>query len=113
MKTNILLLFSAMLMLLSVNSFAKDQTTKTSFKVWGNCEHCKQRIEKAAKTEGVKSAVWNEETKVITVTFNPSKINVDEIQQNIAKVGYDTEKYKADEAVYNKLPKCCQYDRKN
>jgi copper chaperone CopZ len=113
MKTKFLLLFSAMLMLLSVNSFSKDETTKTSFKVWGNCDACKKRIEKAAKTDGVKTAVWNEDTKIITVTFNPSKINVDQIQQNIAHIGYDTEKYKADDEGYKKLPKCCQYDRKN
>ena len=31
-------------------TFAKDETTKASFKVNGNCESCKKRIEKAAKT---------------------------------------------------------------
>ncbi|MDB5226310.1 MAG: TonB-dependent receptor [Bacteroidota bacterium] len=112
MKKKILILLAFFTFLVPAGAFAKDATTKTSFKVWGNCENCKKRIEKAAKTEGVKTAEWSEEKKVITVTFVPSKISVDQIQQNIAKVGYDTEKYKADEDAYNKLPKCCQYDRK-
>jgi copper chaperone CopZ len=93
-------------------AWARGETTKTSFKVSGNCDMCKKRIEKAAKVSGVKSADWNEETKIITVTFSPDKISVDQIQQNIAKVGYDTEKYKADEEGYNRLPQCCQYTRK-
>ncbi len=112
MKKHIFILFTIISFLVPAIVSAKDATTKTSFKVWGNCESCKKRIEKAAKTDGVKTAEWSEEKKMITVKFDPSKISADQIQQNIAKVGYDTEKYKADEDAYNKLPKCCQYDRK-
>lgn len=113
MQKNILILLTLMITFTSGNAFAKEETTKTSFKVWGNCDQCKKRIEKAAKTEGVKSAVWDEDSKMITVIFQPLKISVDIIQQNIAKSGYDTEKFKADDKDYNKLPQCCQYDRKN
>lgn len=112
MKKKLLILLAFLCILIPSKIFAKDATTKTSFKVWGNCEQCKKRIEKAAKTDGVKTAEWSEDKKIITVTFVPSKVSVDQIQQNIAKVGYDTEKYKADEEAYNKLPHCCQYDRK-
>jgi copper chaperone CopZ len=112
MKKISLLLLTLLTVLVTV-SYAKEPATKTSFKVWGNCDQCKKRIEKAAKTDGVKSAVWNEDTKVITVTFNPGKISLDDIQKNIAKAGYDTEKFKAEETDYKNLPKCCQYDRKN
>jgi len=35
--------------------------TKTeTIKVWGNCDMCKARIEKAAKVEGVTKANWDE-----------------------------------------------------
>src|SRR6478609_5149025 len=84
-------------------AYAADQVTKTSFKVWGNCESCKKRIEKAVKVDGVKAAEWNDETKVMTIAFVPTKITLDQIEQNIAKVGYDTEKFKGDDAAYAKL----------
>lgn len=87
--------------------------TKTeTFKVWGNCESCQARIEKAAKVEGVSDATWNKDTKMLTVAFNPAITSDEVIQKNIAKAGHDTEKYKADDKVYAQLPGCCQYQRK-
>jgi len=88
-------------------------TTKTeTIKVWGNCESCEARIEKAAKVSGVSKASWDKNTKLLTLAYDPSKVNSDDIQKKIAAVGHDTEKYKADEKAYAKLPGCCQYDRK-
>jgi hypothetical protein len=49
---------------------------------------------------------------MMSVTYDPSKITNEAIQKKIAAAGHDTEKQKAAEAVYNKLPGCCQYDRK-
>jgi hypothetical protein len=37
--------------------------------------------------------------------------DVSSIQQKIADAGYDTPKFKATDAAYNSLDKCCQYDR--
>lgn len=111
MKQPILICLTIFLAVVSLNTFAKDDLTKTSFKVWGNCDMCKKRIEKAAKTDGVKSAFWNEESKIITISFAPAKISVDQIQQKIANSGYDTEKYKANDSAYHQLPQCCQYER--
>ncbi|MFN8237221.1 MAG: heavy-metal-associated domain-containing protein [Chitinophagales bacterium] len=111
MKNTILIALTILWTFTSLTTFAKDDFTKTSFKVWGNCDMCKKRIEKAAKTDGVKSAVWNEESKLITISFAPAKISVDQIQQNIANSGYDTEKYKANDSAYHQLPQCCQYER--
>ncbi len=101
-----------MITLFPTKTFAKDEATKTSFIVYGNCETCKKKIEKAAKVDGVKSAVWSDKTKIITVSFLPSKISLDQIEKNIANVGYDTDKYKGDDNAYKKLPQCCQYERK-
>lgn len=111
MQKQILILMTLVITLFSANTFAKDVVTKTSFKVNGNCDMCKMRIEKAAKTEGVKTVTWNVDTHILTVTFIPTKISVDQIEQNIAKAGYDTEKFKAEEAAYKELPLCCQYVR--
>ena len=83
-----------------------------SFKVYGNCQMCKTRIEKASEVEGVKKAVWDMETKMLTITYNPDKVKLDDIQKGIAAVGHDTEKFSADAAVYKKLHGCCKYERK-
>jgi len=80
------------------------------FKVSGNCEMCKERIETAAKSvSGVASAEWNSETKLLHVSFDGGRSNIDNIQKAIAKVGHDTEKYKAPDNVYKELPECCLY----
>jgi periplasmic mercuric ion binding protein len=90
---------------------AQDAKTET-FKVFGNCGMCKKRIEKATAVDGVTKADWNVGTKTMTVTYNPSKITNTAIQNRIAAAGHDTEKEKAADSVYNKLPGCCLYDRK-
>lgn len=81
-------------------------------KVWGNCESCKQRIEKAAKTDGVTRAVWDIKTKMLSITYDPKKTTSDNVQKQIAAVGHDTEKFKADDKAYTKLPGCCKYERR-
>ena len=81
-----------------------------TFGVSGNCEQCKDRIEKAAKSVmGVSSAAWDVTTKKIAVAFNSKTTNSDAIQKAIAKAGHDTEKFKAPDEVYKQLPECCLY----
>lgn len=78
--------------------------------VQGLCEMCKDRIEKAAKgVSGVSSASWDQKTKQLHLNFDASKTSVDAISKAIAKVGHDTDKYKADKATYDALPDCCKY----
>jgi mercuric ion binding protein len=103
-------IFIAISMFVSMSVFA--QTKTDSFKVFGNCGMCKNRIEKASKLEGVTSADWNVDTKIMTVTYDSSKVTGDDIQKKIAAVGHDTDKYTAAEDVYKKLPGCCLYERK-
>jgi periplasmic mercuric ion binding protein len=87
--------------------------TKTeTVKVWGNCGSCKARIEKTAKVDGVTKALWDAKIQVLTLTYDPSKVKVEDIQKKIAAVGHDTEMFKADDKAYAALPGCCKYDRK-
>ena len=80
------------------------------FAVSGTCELCKERIEKAAKSvNGVKSAVWDVNSKKIQVEYNSMVTNSNDIQKAIAKTGHDTEKFKASDEGYNQLPECCLY----
>lgn len=84
----------------------------STFKVWGNCEMCKETIEGSLKVDGITKADWSTETKMINVSYDTTKISLDQIQKNIASVGYDNEKYKGDDKAYSGLPECCQYERK-
>jgi len=93
-------------------SSATAQNKTDSLKEHGNCSMCKDRIEKALKVDGVISADWKIASKILTVTYDSSKISNDSIQMKIAAVGHDTEKYTADDKVYDELPGCCLYDRK-
>ena len=109
MKTKIL----SVLFVLGISSyslFAGNNPEK--FKVAGNCGMCEARIEKAAKSvEGVTSAEWDQDTKMIEVSFDTGTTDIDAIQKAIAKVGHDTDKYSASDEVYDKLPACCKYER--
>ncbi|HET6224928.1 MAG TPA: heavy-metal-associated domain-containing protein [Bacteroidia bacterium] len=84
----------------------------SQFKVWGNCEQCKETIESSLKSDGIVKADWNEKTKLMRITYDEHKISLDQIQKNIAAVGYDNAGYKGDDKAYANLPECCQYERK-
>ena len=96
-----------------MNSMDMGDQNSFSFKVYGNCGMCQKTIEKAAKSvDGVLSAKWNKETKIIEVQTSNKKLNTKEISKAISASGYDTEFTTAKDEVYDKLPKCCKYERK-
>ena len=114
MKTLKIAVVAFMALFMFTNSNAqtgsKTSATKTeSLKVSGNCGMCKERIETAAKVEGVTKADWDKSTKMLSLVYNPAVVKSDDIQKKIAAVGHDTEKYKADAKTYNSLPGCCKY----
>jgi mercuric ion binding protein len=107
MKKTILI---AIAIFVNVVLFAQDnKISEAEFKVFGNCGMCKARIEKILKIKEVKLAKWDKNTKIAKVAFLSSKITLDSLQQRIAAVGHDTEKYKAPDSVYANLPNCCLY----
>jgi len=108
MKSKYIML-SMLFVSMSLFSFAR--TSSDTIKVWGNCEMCKGKIEKAAKEAGAASAEWNKETKVLVVSYDESKTSNMAIQKKIAAAGYDTQDVKATDGSYKKLDKCCQYKR--
>lgn len=87
-------------------------TAKTeTIKVWGNCDMCKTRIEKTVNAEGATAASWDSKTQMLTVTYDTLKTSKEALSKKLAAAGHDTEKFKATDEVYNKLPGCCQYER--
>ena len=120
MKTITLFIAVVFAASLSLRSNTVNQNTSTAgvqttlsetFKVWGKCDMCKTRIEKTVKAEGATNAIWDEKTQMLTVTFDPAKTSKDALSKKLASVGHDTEKYRAPDDVYAKLPGCCHYER--
>jgi periplasmic mercuric ion binding protein len=101
----LLIIFSSSIAFAQQN---KDIVTE-HYKVSGNCEQCKKRIENAAFVKGVKRAEWDVKTQELTVTFRSSQTSANAILQHIAKAGHDNELVKAEDADYKKLPHCCAY----
>lgn len=78
--------------------------------VGGSCNMCKTRIETTVLSiQSVVSAKYNLKKQILQITFNPKITSLDMISKELAKVGHDTEKYKADLNTYDKLPNCCKY----
>lgn len=80
-----------------------------SIKTSAQCGMCKDRIEKAmAYEKGVKKAVLDVDSKILTVTYKTRKTNPKKLRKAVSKVGYDADKVVAEEKAYSKLPMCCQ-----
>jgi periplasmic mercuric ion binding protein len=116
MKAMKIVLIAVITIFMNVNIHAQEKkiqngaSLKTqSFKVEGNCNQCKARIESAAKIEGVSKAEWNKDSKMLTLVYNPLKITSDDVLKKIAAAGHDNEKFKAADKSYNSLPDCCKY----
>jgi len=110
MKTKAIYLTMFVALLSMTTVFGQSKTEK--FKVYGNCGMCESRIEKAAKSvDGVTTADWNKETKMIEVSFDSLKTDIHKVHMAITKVGHDTGMHKAKDETYNSLPGCCKYER--
>lgn len=106
MKKTMLLMAALFLM----GGAASAKTVKTTFEVKGNCGMCQKRIEKAAKSvKGVTSARWNKESGQLSLVYDNKQTSPDKVQKALAAVGHDSGTFKADDAVYGKLPGCCKY----
>ncbi len=105
-----------MLLFVTLSAQAQDKKNKNAkynIEVNGNCEQCKKRIEKAAfSVSGVKSADWGIDDHILHLILNEEKCTISDVKKAIAKVGHDTDEVKATKETYDKLPGCCQFDRK-
>lgn len=97
--------------LLALTVFAQDKKTET-FKVYGNCHMCEERIETSLKKkDGILKKEWDIETKMLTVSYDPAKTDLNTIKHKVAEAGYDSDDVRATDEAYNKLHGCCQYVR--
>lgn len=81
----------------------------TTLIVNGVCGMCEKTIETAAKMEGVSLAEWESETLILSLKYDPTKVNLQSISDAIVKAGYDTELNASTDSAYFKLDPCCYY----
>lgn len=112
MKRIVLLVLACLFSLTMVAQEKKSKNKKVVIKVAGNCGMCEKRIEKAAySVKGVKDAEWHVDCQDIHLVIDETKCSAEDVAKAIAAVGHDTGKIKADDAVYEKLHGCCNYER--
>lgn len=107
-KISILILFAG----LAISTKAQDKSPvkDTVITVYGDCDNCKTNIERACSyVKGVKRASWDKDAQKLTLVYREDKVKLETIEQAIAKAGYDTQNFKADEKAYEALPACCHY----
>ncbi len=104
-------IFALSIAMLTCATFTFAQQKTENLKVAGNCGMCKKTIEKSAKEAGATYALWNKDSKVLTVKYNSASTSKTKIEQMIAGAGYDTPDFKATDEAYSKLDGCCQYAR--
>jgi copper chaperone CopZ len=95
--------------IVSAQDTLSNKTAIIKIKTSAVCGSCKNRIEKnLAFEKGVTNVVLDLATKIVTITYKPSKTNPDKLRIAISKIGYDADNVKADPVAYKKLPLCCQ-----
>ncbi|MGN6647691.1 MAG: heavy-metal-associated domain-containing protein [Cytophaga sp.] len=95
--------------LLTIVACTTKPNAEASFFVRGNCEMCKERIEKTVLSiNGVEKADWNVESEMIQVSYDSTRISPLEIEKVIAITGHATKNVPMDTAAHAKLPECCQ-----
>jgi copper chaperone CopZ len=117
MKQKTLMTLAAMMIFISsiANTLKSNREPKplkkttVSFAVEANCGQCKNRIENSLDKKGVYKAIFNLDSKILTVTYDPRKLEEIQLHNMVAMVGHDTEKVKASNVVYESLPDCCKY----
>jgi periplasmic mercuric ion binding protein len=119
MKKMIAILGVAMMAILMINpASAQEGKTKKNYEevqiqTSAVCGMCKERIEtNIAYEKGVKKVELDNETKIVTIGFDPRKTNADALRQAISGLGYDADDVKADPVAYEKLPGCCKKGNK-
>ena len=102
------LIFSlALLSVIGLNGQSKFNTT--SIEVDGLCGMCEKRIENAAYIQGVKKADWSQETHLLELIYNSSKVDEAAIIAAINEAGHDVKNHPASDKQYANVHGCCRF----
>jgi periplasmic mercuric ion binding protein len=109
MKITAWLMALALVATLGFRGLAQTDVKEVKIETSARCDMCKKRIEKAIGLEkGVKAAVLDVKSKVLTVQYRDGKTNPEALRTAVTKVGYDAGVLPADKKAHDRLPDCCQ-----
>ena len=113
-KFNLLFVLGLMVAGISNVAMGSDKTETIVIKTAIYCDHCKECESCGGKIQhdlsfdkGIREVILDEKLMTITINFNPSKTNPDEIRKRISSYGYDADDVKADPEAVLKLDGCC------
>ena len=101
-------LFSLAL-LSTINLSGQSKFNTTSIEVDGLCGMCEKRIENAAYIQGVKKADWSQETHLLELIYNSSKVDEAVIIAAINEAGHDVKNHPATDEQYANIHGCCLF----
>ncbi len=108
MKKVIITVCLTLFMVVAVSAQEK-KTEKAKIHTSAICQMCKETIEyELTFTKGIKFVELDVDSKIVSVEYNPKKINADDIRNSIAGVGYHADSVKRDPKAYANLPFCCR-----
>ena len=108
---NFILLSLALLAFGFVSAEKPPKTQTVEIQTSAVCGHCEENITKALTfTKGVIDINFNDETKVVAVTYKTKKTSPEQIRQTISEAGYEADEVPANKAAYDKLDACCKKD---
>ncbi len=91
------------------NVMAKGGEKEVKIKTSAVCEMCKERIEKnLSLSKGVKEAVLDLDTKIVTIKYNAKKTDEAKLKKIIINTGYDADDVLANDKAHDNLPSCCK-----
>ncbi len=113
MKKIILITLMSIMAALIINPAIAQQKKKNyeevQIQTTAVCGMCEERIEgNIAYEKGVKKVELDDDTKIVTIGFDPRKTDADKLRTAISKLGYDADQVPADQEAHDKLPACCQ-----
>jgi copper chaperone CopZ len=94
----------------SKSASKKEQTV--TIQTNGVCQKCADKFkENVPYFKGVKDYTYDMKTAKLTITYDASRTNPDQLRQQISKLGYNADDVKADAAARAKLPACCRVEK--
>ena len=113
MKTMKSFLFGFTIFLISFQAQAQaKKTEEIKIKTSSVCNMCKKTIEHAmAYEKGIKTAILDVDSQVLTVVFSSEKTNSDKVRKAVTMTGYDADAVPANARAYDKLEDCCKKDK--
>lgn len=107
----IFFMISAIFLLSATTGFSQSgvKTEKATIMTTAICGMCKATIEEAmANLDGVTEARLDVMSRKLKVRYDASKVNLAQIRQAVASVGYDADDVPAIQKAYDALPGCCK-----